>query len=231
MPAKPVLFFSFRSPYSWLAIERLRKARPDMHRAINFIPIWNPDTEFTAALAAHKSGFHYAEMSSVKHRYVLTDVRRLARRDRLKITWPIDRNPHWELPNLAWLAARAQGADERLYTAMVTARWEGGSNICAPQTLRRLALEAGLDPDMPTKALRDADVRAEALHCLQRAWDEDIFGFPYFRIGPQRYWGIDRLPDFLAAWQQPAQRPSPARDLADVEPVPAFGEDASGGCG
>lgn len=224
---EPLLYFSFRSPYSWLAVERLRDAVPDMHERIRFIPVWNPDPEFRAQLSRRDLGFRYVEMSVTKHRYVLADVRRLARRDGRTLTWPIDRDPWWELPNLVWLAARRSGHGDRLYTALVTARWERGEDICDPQVVRRLATGVGLDPDLVTTAPRDPDVRVEGLECLISAWDGDVFGFPYFRLGRHRFWGVDRLADFLDALGHLAT----GTPQTDPDEIPPFDEDTAGGCG
>jgi 2-hydroxychromene-2-carboxylate isomerase len=224
---KPVLYFSFRSPYSWLAVERLRKTMPDMHERIHFIPAWNPDPEFVAQLSRCNRGFRYVEMSAAKHRYIVADVRRLARRDGLKLIWPVDRAPWWELPNLVWLAARRAGADRQLYAGIVTARWERGEDICDPQVLRQLATEAGLNADTVATAPRDPDIQADGLQCLISAWDNDIFGYPYFRLGRHRFWGIDRLADFLDVLDHPATDTWPA----SLSQIPSFDEDTAGGCG
>jgi 2-hydroxychromene-2-carboxylate isomerase len=230
MKQRPYLYFTFRSPYCWLAIERLRRAIPDMHDRIEFIPNWEPDPSTHQVLRQRGADIHYAAMSDAKHRYLLIDVKRLARRDGLRMVWPIDRAPRWEIPHLAWLAGRHAGVGAELYAAIVSSRWERGENICDPAVIRRIAVDIGVDPEMLVSAAEDPDVRAEGIESIVRAWKDDIFGFPYFRVGSQRFWGVDRLPHFLeallptrsAAYDEPP-------DVASATNVYDF--DTAGGCG
>jgi hypothetical protein len=46
-------------------------------------------------------------------------------------------------------------------------------------------------------SLDDAAVRSEALDCLAQAFQDDIFGVPYFRVGHHRFWGLDRVQGFV----------------------------------
>jgi 2-hydroxychromene-2-carboxylate isomerase len=226
---KPVLYFSLRSPYSWLAVERLRAALPGLHDRIDFIPAWNPDAEVAAELARRNAGFRYVEMSAAKHRYILADVRRLVRKAGLTLTWPIDDHPHWELPNLVWLAGRRAGVAEPLYTALVTARWHQGTDICDAPALRKVIAQAGLDADFLFEAAQSPDIHEEGIRCLMSAWDDDVFGFPYFLHRRQRFWGLDRVPDFLETLDLPGGDPPP--ETPDPATVPGFDEDTVGGCG
>jgi 2-hydroxychromene-2-carboxylate isomerase len=231
---KPVLYFSFRSPYSWLAVERLRGALPDLHDRIDFIPAWNPDAEVGAELARRNSGFRYVEMSTAKQRYILADIRRLVRKAGLTLTWPIDDNPHWELPNLVWLAGRRAGIAEPLYTALVTARWHQGTDICDAQELWKAVSRARLDADALFESARSPGIREEGIRCLMSAWDDDVFGFPYLLHRRQRFWGLDRVPDFLETLDLPGGNPPPETqpsETPDPASIPGFDEDAAGGCG
>src|SRR5580700_5318229 len=135
MKRRPRIYFSFRSPYSWMAVERLRRALPDPHRALEFVPYWDPDQITERDLAARGGSFHYVQMSKAKHLYLLHDTKRLAGRLGLAMRWPIDIDPWWELPHLAFLAARAMGAEAEFYAGIAAARWERGENICEPRVL------------------------------------------------------------------------------------------------
>ena len=50
------------------------------------------------------------------------------------------------------------------------------------------------------EAPHDQDIRREAVDCLYGAYLDDVFGIPYLKLGYQRFWGYDRLDDFLDAW-------------------------------
>ena len=229
-PAPPALFFSFRSPYSWMTIRRLRRAVPDAFTALRWLPYWDPDDRTSAALKERGAEFHYVQMSRAKHLYLLMDTKRLAEAEGVAMAWPIDIDPHWELPHLGWLAARRAGGAEAFYDAVTAARWERGENICDPDVLAGCARAAGLDPAAVVGAVDDPGLRDEGAGCLERAYLDDVFGIPYLKWGRHRFWGLDRLDVFLRTW-----RPDAAEPPAGPDPVPVraggYDTDTTGGCG
>ncbi|KWV31462.1 2-hydroxychromene-2-carboxylate isomerase [Micromonospora rifamycinica] len=204
-PARPRLFFSFRSPYSWLTVRRLRATVPTAFTDFDWFPYWDPDARTAEALAARGAEFHYVQMSRAKHLYLLMDTKRLVQREGVPMAWPIDVDPHWEVPHLGWLAARRAGRAAPFYDEVVAARWERGENICDPAVVAGCAERAGLEPALVTGAVDDPQLRDEGAGCLERAYLDDIFGIPYLKWGRHRFWGLDRLDGFLAVW-----RPDPA---------------------
>ncbi|WP_433241172.1 2-hydroxychromene-2-carboxylate isomerase [Streptosporangium sp. CA-135522] len=201
MSRRPRLYFSFRSPYSWLTVLRLREAVPDACETVDFFPYWDPDEQTGRALAERGGEFHYIQMSRAKHLYMLLDTKRLAQQQGLAMAWPIDVDPWWELPHLAWLYARRQGRAWEFYDAVTEARWGRGDNICDPEVVRAAARQAGLDPEAAIAAAGDPDIRAEAVGSLYQAYLDDVFGIPYLKWGRHRFWGFDRLDAFLDAWR------------------------------
>ncbi|MBL6279792.1 DsbA family protein [Micromonospora fiedleri] len=247
-PARPRLFFSFRSPYSWLTIRRLRAAVPTAFAELDWFPYWDPDARTGEALAARGAEFHYVQMSRAKHLYLLMDTKRLVQHEGVPMAWPIDVDPHWEVPHLGWLAARRAGRAELFYDEVVAARWERGENICDPEVVAGCAERAGLDPAVILGAVDDPQLRAEGVGCLERAYLDDVFGIPYLKWGRHRFWGLDRLDGFLEAWRPDAAATAPATVPATVA-VPAlaavglpdraeaivaaggYDTDTTGGCG
>ena len=198
MKRNPRVFFSFRSPFSWMAMERLQRAIPDVHQRLEFIPYWEPDARTREALQQRDAEIRYAPMSKAKHLYILQDTKRLAAELGLRIVWPVDVNPWWEISHLGWLQARRMGAGSAFYKAVTEARWLRGENISAPDVIRRLAESAGLDGNAIVQAAEDPEIRAEGVEALVEAYQDDIFGVPYFRIGGHRCWGFDRVDRFIA---------------------------------
>jgi 2-hydroxychromene-2-carboxylate isomerase len=201
MKRNPRLYFSFRSPYSWLTIKRLREAVPRVDEVMDIYPYWDPDTETSRGLSDRDGEFHYVQMSRAKHLYMLLDTKRLAEQEGLSMAWPVDIDPWWELPHLAWLRARHEGLTWEFYDAITEARWGRGDNICESGVVRAAAEQAGLDPDLAVSAPYDPTIRAEAVECLYQAYLDDIFGIPYLKWGRHRFWGYDRLDAFLGVWQ------------------------------
>jgi 2-hydroxychromene-2-carboxylate isomerase len=174
-------------------------------------------------------------MSKAKHLYILQDTKRIAGRLGLPLAWPVDVDPWWEVSHLGWLRARRMGRAAEYYEAIVAARWERGEDISDPEVVRAASDAAGLDADAIVAAADDPEIRAEGVACLVQAYEDDIFGVPYLRLGWRRFWGYDRLGDFLAEYRS-ARRPAAGEPLAGVpEAVRAgrhpYDTDTVGGCG
>jgi 2-hydroxychromene-2-carboxylate isomerase len=196
---KPRLYFNFRSPFSWLALRRLEELLPEAPQLIDYYPYWEPDAAMMAALRARGGEFHYAQMSKAKHLYILADTKRLARRFGYPMAWPVDIDPWWELSHLAWIKAARLGRERDFYQVVTQARWERAENICDPEVIHRLAGSIGLDGAAMVAAADDPQIRAEGLDYLVKQYEDDVFGVPYFKLGRLRFWGVDRLEDFIAA--------------------------------
>jgi 2-hydroxychromene-2-carboxylate isomerase len=233
---RPRVYFSFRSPFSWMALTALERELPGFTGLVDMIPYWDPDEHTEAALRERDAEVHYAQMSKAKHLYILGDTKRTAAELGLRMAWPIDVDPWWEVPHLAWLAARREGRADAFYREVVTARWERGEDVCDQAVVAGLAARAGLDGARLATAVDDPEIRAEGVEALYSAYDEDVFGVPYFRVGRHRFWGYDRVRGFLAELRSTMDETGPDTTLAGVpEPVRAaagaYDTDTAGGCG
>jgi 2-hydroxychromene-2-carboxylate isomerase len=225
MMRPPRLYFSLRSPYSWLAVHNLRTKVPNLFQEMQVIPFWQPDELSAEALRQRGGDTLYQQMSRAKHLYLLMDVKRLADRAGLSIRWPVDVDPWWELPHLAWLLAQRKGRAVEFYDGLMEARWGQGQNICDPEVVRAVARRAEIDPELAVSAPHDLSLREEAVSCLYSAYLDDVFGVPYLKWGMHRFWGVDRVEAFLQIWQ-PTGLPA---ELLDARY--AYDADTVGGCG
>jgi 2-hydroxychromene-2-carboxylate isomerase len=234
MRKPPRLYFAFRSPFSWMALRRLEELYPESADTVEFRPWWEPDQDLLARLRAAGGEFPYTPMSKAKHLYILYDTKRLSTRFGYRMSWPVDLEPWWEVPHLAWLYARRQGRAREFYRAVTEARWERGENICDPGLVKELAESVGLDGGTAASAASDPDLREEGLRALVDLYDDDAFGVPYFRVGRHRFWGLDRLHGFIAEMGGTAPD-EPVADLPAAGPPTAAGvpadTDTAGGCG
>jgi 2-hydroxychromene-2-carboxylate isomerase len=237
----PRFYFSLRSPYSWLAHHDLVTHYPDVAESVQWRPFWEPDEESQRLLAGAGGSFPYVENSRPKARYLLQDVRRLADQRGLCVTWPVDRRPHWEVAHLAYLVAARHGAGRQFVAHTYRARWQRGEDISDPATIGRIAGDLGLPVAALRGAVDDPQVRAEGLEALLALDVDGVFGVPFFVLGYDKFWGVERLPMFAAAvrGELPAVRsgdPGPAGDEA-ADGTPAVGRGATadqghaGGCG
>ena len=166
---------------------------------MEYIPSWEPD-DITLKLLSERGGkVLYPSMNRQKHLYILQDIKRMAAHFGYSMTWPIDRRPWWELPHLGYLAACHQGKGREFFWGVYQARWEKGQDICSPEIIGPLAKELDLDPDRITSAPRDTPLREEGAEALFRCYRDGVFGVPFFIIGYEKFWGIDRVDMFVAA--------------------------------
>ncbi|GIF02270.1 2-hydroxychromene-2-carboxylate isomerase [Paractinoplanes rishiriensis] len=232
MTAKtPRFFFSLRSPYSWLAYHDLTERHPHLVGTIEWVPYWEPSPATAQLLADLGGEFLYTEMHKSKQLYVLQDVRRLAGARGFAVTWPVDKEPEWEVPHLAYLAAAELGRGHDFIRAVHEARWQRGQDICDRATVGLIAEEAGLDPDLLAGAHEIPRIRAAGVRLLLTAYQTGVFGVPFFAAGRQKFWGVDRLDGFLQAIGATAA-PAPAAPEVAVAGAGRGGDVGhAGGCG
>jgi 2-hydroxychromene-2-carboxylate isomerase len=180
-------------------------AAPDV---VDYIPFWEPDAQTLELLHARGGEFLYTPMSRQKHLYILQDIKRLATKHGYRLAWPVDVKPWWDLPHLAYLQARRLGRGHAFFWAAYRARWERGEDICSDEVIRRLAAEVGLDAGILATAPADAEVRALGAEALLRCYRDGVFGIPFFCLGREKFWGVDRFEDFAAGLSALVGRPN-----------------------
>ncbi|MFF8827749.1 2-hydroxychromene-2-carboxylate isomerase [Streptomyces sp. NPDC015131] len=229
----PRFYFSLRSPYSWLAYQELTDRHSDLVDVLDWVPFFEPDAESARLLAEQGGDFPYSEMSREKNRYVLQDVGRLTKARGITVTWPVDRHPVWEVPHLGYLAAAREGRGHDYIAACYRARFGEGRDICDRATIAGIGTELGLDSRRLADASDDPALRAEGVRALLGVCRDGAFGVPFLVHGYTRFWGLDRLGDFVAHLRAKAL---PAASVPEplVGPV-GLGRSAddghAGGCG
>jgi len=197
---RPRFYFAFRSPYAWMTARLLEDRFPTAHDELEYIPFWEPDATTLEQLHGLGGEMIYTAMSRAKHLYILQDVKRLAHKFGFAMTWPVDIEPWWDLPHLAYLKARRLGKGREFFWATYRARWERGEPIYKEETIRGIAGEVGLDAAEVIAATDDPDIRAEGAQALLHAHEDGVFGVPFLNLGYERFWGVDRFEDFAARY-------------------------------
>src|SRR5262245_4757021 len=106
-------YFSFRSPYSWLATERLEAELGDLEVPIERIPTY-PTELFPI------------EAGPEKMDYLVQDIRRLARERGLTLRFPSPNDPDWSIAHAAFLGAQQQGVEHPFMLEMFRKRFSEG---------------------------------------------------------------------------------------------------------
>lgn len=231
----PRFYFNLRSPYNFFALHDLEREHPEVLDRVEWRPFWEPD-ETSAGLLAEAGGqFPYTPMTRAKQFYILRDVRRLAADRGLTLTWPTDRSPWWEPAHLTWFLAVDAGLGREWVARAGRARWLEGRDICDPATVVELAAGIGLDADAVAAAGDSPELRERAAAALMDLHRDGVFGVPYFINGSEPYWGLDRVPAFVASFGDaaaavPAAAPA-EKELAVVGAGRTTDMSHAGGCG
>ena len=175
-------YFSFRSPYSWLAFHRIDRALEGLSVEVRRIPVY-PPPQFDNDPAA----------SPVKFLYLLADVGRIAAAYGLPLQWPKATDTNWILPHAAYLYAEDKGMGAAFARAVFAARFSGGEDVGDPATLSRVASACGLDGEATLRAAQDPALGRRLAEGIMAGAREGLFGVPFFVYRDQAFWGNDRL--------------------------------------
>jgi 2-hydroxychromene-2-carboxylate isomerase len=177
-------YFSFRSPYAWLAAERLESVLGGLDVPIERIPIFpTPDT-FPNDPSALPD----------KQAYLLQDIPRLAREQGLRVRFPSSSDTDWALSHAAFRGAQRHGTGQRFMVEVFRKRFCEGLDLGQEEVVADAATRAGLDPEMILMAGYSEALRAEVCSGWRLAGERDrIFGVPSFVYADKLYWGQDRM--------------------------------------
>jgi len=179
-------YFSFRSPYAWLAAERLEAELGDLGAPIEPIPIFPTPGLFPNDPSALPE----------KVAHLVQDVRRLAREQGLTVRFPSVNDTDWALPHAAFLGAQREGEAPALRFAVEVfrKRFGEGLDVGDEAVVADAARGAGLSPDALLAAGHDPALRREASDGWRLARERDgVFGVPSFVYAGKLYWGQDRM--------------------------------------
>jgi 2-hydroxychromene-2-carboxylate isomerase len=177
-------YFSFRSPYAWLAAERLEPELGSLGVPIERIPVY-PTPELFPNL--------FAPMPA-KIAYLVQDIRRLVRERGLTVRFPSAVDPDWSLSHAAFLGAQQQGAGHQFMLAAFRKRFCEGLDLGDNEVIADAAQRARIDRGTVLAAAHSEALRAEASDSFRLGMERDgIFGVPSFVYAGKLYWGQDRM--------------------------------------
>lgn len=228
----PRWYVSVRSPYSWLALRDAEARESELLAYSEMRVFFEPAEDLAGDITERSAAFHYTPMSKTKHLYILRDIARLARQRGLTVTWPIDEHPAWEVSAvaLARVLSQSQPEGKRLALALANARWLEGHDVHEESTVKHCLTELGLDGALA--GLHRTPEGLEISRTLLTQMDRDgVFGVPYFLVGKEAFWGLERLAMAEEAYLDPASKPAAsAPPMVLVEAAHPL-DDQPGGCG
>ena len=182
-------YFSPLSPWCYLAGTRLEDLAARHGAGVRYIPV-DPSVLF-----ARTGGKMLAERHPSRQDYRLQDLRRTAARENLPLTLHPAHFPTNPAPaSYAIIAAAKAGGDVGgLVQSFLRACWAEERNIAEDEVIRDLLARHGFDPGLADKGLwTGAEVYERN---LEQAVNAGVFGFPFYIVGEEKFWGQDRLAD------------------------------------
>lgn len=182
MSDKLEFYFSFRSPYSWLALYRINLVKDELPVEIQLIPVFP---------AKDKDDVMLSNQDKVK--YITKDIIRITTAYGLEIKWPDPFDTDWLIAHMAYIYAEEQGKGIQFCLALYNARFLQAKDIADEEILRELATANGLDAHALIDALSKRQYKKKLLQGMSRAKHVGVFGVPFFVYKDSAYWGNDRL--------------------------------------
>lgn len=196
-------YFSFRSPYAWLAFRALPEALRGLPVEVQWIPVF-PPPEYLNDPAAVPAKLEYI----VEH-----DLPRLAEGYGLELSpvaAPFDTD--WIRPHSMWLYADDQGAGEAFGREAFAARFSRGEDLGDTKVQAEIARACGLDPEAAVAAGVDPELHQRIQQGFVQGFKDGIFGVPLFVYEGERFWGHDRI-----SWLVRAIRRDAGLEVAPIE--------------
>lgn len=176
-------YFSFRSPYSWLATQRIDAELSGLPISLRWMHGYPTD------LANHPMG---PAVNKSKLMYLVTDVGRFADRYGLEFKLPPRIDVDWPKVDAAFWYAQSKGRGPEFGKLASSARFGSGLDLEDDETLRQLAADVGLDAG---ELLAAADSRTRAIDEMPNDPESrgSVFGVPTFVYCGELFWGNDRI--------------------------------------
>jgi 2-hydroxychromene-2-carboxylate isomerase len=181
-PATIEMWFSFRSPYTWIAFPRVRRLAQHYGARLQLRPI----------LPMVMRGL---PVPPVKSLYIVRDVFREAARVGLPfgpVSDPV--GPGAERALAVLHHALPLGMGEAFAESALRAAWSEGLALASDEGLGKAAERAGLTAAQVAAALADESWREAAEANRAALFDAGLWGAPSYRVdGGPAHWGQDRL--------------------------------------
>jgi len=184
-------YFDVGSPAAYLAWTQLPAIAREAGAEIEYRP-------FLLGGVFQATGNRSPMEVPAKGQYMQDDLQRFARRYGV----PFAHNPHFPINTLT-LMRGALGLQLREPQRMVPygdavfrAIWVEGRDMNDPATVAGVLQRAGFDPAQLLALASDPAVKDQLKAVTQEAVARGVFGAPTFFVGPEMFWGQDRL-DFV----------------------------------
>ena len=190
-------FFDYGSPWSYVAFTQVPLVAARAGAEVRYRPMLLGGV-FKATGNQSPAEFNVP----AKRAYSKREFERYAARYKI----PFAPNPHFPINTMtlmrgaAWTEIEGGSSQDRLLAysrAIFHAMWVEPQNLGDPSVLAPVLAKAGIDPAAFQVATARADVKDRLRATTEEAIARGVFGAPTFFVGPEMFFGQDRL-DFVA---------------------------------
>jgi len=189
LPRRIDYYFSFSSPWAYIGHKAFRDVVAAHDLKVNHKPVVLND------LFSETGGLPLLKRHPVRQRYRMVELQRWRDKRGLKFqlqpkNWPFNAR----LADGVAIAAVEAGLDPDPYMRRAfPAVWEQELNLADPDTVTKLADEAGLPGKRLVERSASDDISAAYEQNRQDAIAADVFGSPVYVLDGEVFWGQDRI--------------------------------------
>src|SRR5436309_1101352 len=202
MPRQVDYYFSLQSPWAYIGHQTFLNLVSTYDLKVNHRPVVLVD------LFSETGGLPLMKRHPVRQRYRMVELQRWRDRRGLKFhlqpkNWPFNAR----LADGVVIAAVEAGLDPDKYLRRAFAAvWEDQLNMADPETIAKVADEAGLPGRKLVERSDSEEISAVYQKNRQDAITADVFGSPVYVLDGEVFWGQDRielLADALKSGRKP----------------------------
>jgi 2-hydroxychromene-2-carboxylate isomerase len=192
MHQRPVFYFDFNSPYSWLAAERVNAVLP-------VPPLWQPVSFGHILQASGRRPWSFDEPSRSEG---MREIERRAGQRGLPAPrwidgWPL--STYSLLPLRAAVFAQQTGRGVAFSLAAFRQFFNAGRSLAELDNVLIAAAACELHPRAVSKGVETESVKQALRDATQDAIELGVQGVPTVAVGTQLFWGDDTLEDAARA--------------------------------
>jgi len=188
---RPVLYFDVGSPFAYLAAERAEEV-------LGADPVWQPLLVGGLFKLAGRST--WARGDEERREDGMRDVEQRAARYGLPpVRWPEPWPGDYLAAMRAATYAQSRGLARAFALAAMRRGFADGRDLSVQDEVLGAAEAAGLDRTGTERAIGDPVIKLALRQATEAAYGRGVFGVPTVAVGPDLFWGDDRLGAAAAA--------------------------------
>ena len=178
-------YFDFISPYSYLALKKLKFLNKDNRLNINYKPILLGGLHKLGGITA--PAFNERKMKNMKN-----DCELIAEKNKIEFKW----NTKFPINSLYLMRGYLiinNELIEKYLDFCFNAYWRDNLDILDERIINKILDQVGFDKEKFFRDISNDKIKSKLKEYTNDAFEKDIFGAPTFVVNQKIFWGQDRL--------------------------------------